>query len=200
MTERFSYPVDLLPDEDGRVVATFPDLQGGNTDGADRAEAWWKPPTVSRNAWPTVSPNVETSPFLRPSGVARQGSSCGVARRPGAAPGLSGNRSAAVAQPPSQLKDRAPRTGPRRPRPSPRGGRPRRGLTAGAASQSPGIQAGRFMRAMPATTTQAAAMRGPPMDSRSITDPITAAKMTDVSRSAETWAMEPKLRAQITRP
>ncbi|MBF0561577.1 MAG: type II toxin-antitoxin system HicB family antitoxin [Alphaproteobacteria bacterium] len=35
----FSYHVDLETDEDGRVVADFPDLQGCSTDGADRAEA-----------------------------------------------------------------------------------------------------------------------------------------------------------------
>ena len=39
MTDRFAYPVDLMDDMDGRVVATFPDLQGSSTDGADRAEA-----------------------------------------------------------------------------------------------------------------------------------------------------------------
>ncbi len=35
----FSYPVDLETDEDGRIVADFPDLQGCVTDGADRFEA-----------------------------------------------------------------------------------------------------------------------------------------------------------------
>ena len=39
MTTCFVYPVDLSEDEDGRVVADFPDLRGAATDGADRAEA-----------------------------------------------------------------------------------------------------------------------------------------------------------------
>ncbi len=39
MTERYVYPVDLVTDEDGRVVAIFPDIPGAATDGADRAEA-----------------------------------------------------------------------------------------------------------------------------------------------------------------
>ncbi|MFP6749739.1 MAG: type II toxin-antitoxin system HicB family antitoxin [Alphaproteobacteria bacterium] len=36
---RFAYPVDLVTDEDGRVVARMPDLPGALTDGADQAEA-----------------------------------------------------------------------------------------------------------------------------------------------------------------
>lgn len=36
---RYTYPVDLTEDEDGRVLAVFPDLAGTATDGADRAEA-----------------------------------------------------------------------------------------------------------------------------------------------------------------
>lgn len=39
MTKRYAYPVDLIPDEDGRVVADFPDLPGAATDGADRCES-----------------------------------------------------------------------------------------------------------------------------------------------------------------
>jgi antitoxin HicB len=39
-TERsFAWPAKLTEDEDGRVLATFPDLPGAATDGADRAEA-----------------------------------------------------------------------------------------------------------------------------------------------------------------
>jgi len=38
-TERYAYPVVLSTDDDGRVVADFPDLDGAATDGADRAEA-----------------------------------------------------------------------------------------------------------------------------------------------------------------
>ena len=36
---RFSYPVKLTRDADGRVVATFPGVPGAVTDGADRADA-----------------------------------------------------------------------------------------------------------------------------------------------------------------
>ncbi len=36
---RLTYPVELTPDEDGRVVARVPDVIGCVTDGADRAEA-----------------------------------------------------------------------------------------------------------------------------------------------------------------
>ncbi len=39
MGSKFVYPVDLTTDEDGRVVARFPDLTGAVTDGADRDEA-----------------------------------------------------------------------------------------------------------------------------------------------------------------
>lgn len=38
-TTRYAYPVELETDEDGRVVAYFPDLPGAVTDGGDRAEA-----------------------------------------------------------------------------------------------------------------------------------------------------------------
>jgi len=38
-TERYAYPVVLSTDDDGRVVADFPDLDSAATDGADRAEA-----------------------------------------------------------------------------------------------------------------------------------------------------------------
>ena len=38
-TERYAYPVVLSTDDDGRVMAVFPDLDGAATDGADRAEA-----------------------------------------------------------------------------------------------------------------------------------------------------------------
>ena len=34
-----AYPITLTPDEDGRVVVTFPDVKGASTDGADEAEA-----------------------------------------------------------------------------------------------------------------------------------------------------------------
>ncbi len=34
-----AWPAKLTPDEDGRIVVTFPDFTGGATDGADRAEA-----------------------------------------------------------------------------------------------------------------------------------------------------------------
>lgn len=36
---RFTYPVDLQPDEDGRVVARVRDVTGAVTDGTDRPEA-----------------------------------------------------------------------------------------------------------------------------------------------------------------
>ncbi len=36
---RFAFPVDLEPDEDGRVVARVPDVPGCVTDGASREEA-----------------------------------------------------------------------------------------------------------------------------------------------------------------
>jgi antitoxin HicB len=36
---RFTYPVDLTTDEDGRTVARVPDVQGCVTDGATRMEA-----------------------------------------------------------------------------------------------------------------------------------------------------------------
>ena len=39
MIERYAYRVDLVTDEDGRVMARFPDLPGAATDGADRADA-----------------------------------------------------------------------------------------------------------------------------------------------------------------
>ena len=39
MRNRFAFPVELTEDEDGRVMADFPDLQGASTDGAGRAEA-----------------------------------------------------------------------------------------------------------------------------------------------------------------
>ena len=39
MSNQFSYPVKLETDEDGRVVATFPDLPYGATDGATEMEA-----------------------------------------------------------------------------------------------------------------------------------------------------------------
>ena len=39
-TERFEYPIDLSEDDDdGSVMADFPDVKGCATDGADRAEA-----------------------------------------------------------------------------------------------------------------------------------------------------------------
>ena len=37
--ERYAYAVVLSTDDDGRVMAVFPDLDGAATDGADRAEA-----------------------------------------------------------------------------------------------------------------------------------------------------------------
>ena len=37
--ERYAYVVALSTDDDGRVVAVFPDFEGAATDGADRAEA-----------------------------------------------------------------------------------------------------------------------------------------------------------------
>ncbi len=39
MQNRFSYPVDLSEDADGRFLADFPDFAGTATDGVDRAEA-----------------------------------------------------------------------------------------------------------------------------------------------------------------
>lgn len=36
---RFSYPLELERDEDGRVVVSFPDVPGALTDGPDEAEA-----------------------------------------------------------------------------------------------------------------------------------------------------------------
>ncbi len=36
---RHAYPFTLTPDEDGRLVVAFPDVQGASTDGADEAEA-----------------------------------------------------------------------------------------------------------------------------------------------------------------
>ena len=36
---RYEYPVVLMPDEDGRLVASFPDVPEALTDGADEAEA-----------------------------------------------------------------------------------------------------------------------------------------------------------------
>jgi antitoxin HicB len=36
---RFSYPLELERDEDGRIVVAFPDVPGALTDGADEAEA-----------------------------------------------------------------------------------------------------------------------------------------------------------------
>ena len=39
MSNQFSYPVQLVADEDGRFVATFPDLPYGVTDGASEEEA-----------------------------------------------------------------------------------------------------------------------------------------------------------------
>jgi antitoxin HicB len=36
---RYAYPFTLTPDEDGRFVAAFPDVQGASTDGADEASA-----------------------------------------------------------------------------------------------------------------------------------------------------------------
>ena len=38
-TERYAYPVVLSTDEEGRVLAVLPDLDGAATDGADRVEA-----------------------------------------------------------------------------------------------------------------------------------------------------------------
>ena len=35
----FAWPARLAPDEDGRILVTFPDFAFGATDGADRAEA-----------------------------------------------------------------------------------------------------------------------------------------------------------------
>lgn len=39
MKRHYTYPVDLTPDEEGRVVARIPDLKGCVTDGATREEA-----------------------------------------------------------------------------------------------------------------------------------------------------------------
>jgi len=36
---RYAYPLELTPDEDGRILATFPDVPEAITDGADEAEA-----------------------------------------------------------------------------------------------------------------------------------------------------------------
>lgn len=36
---RYAYPVDVRPDDDDRVVASFPDVPEALTDGADEAEA-----------------------------------------------------------------------------------------------------------------------------------------------------------------
>jgi antitoxin HicB len=36
---RYAYPFTLTPDEDGRLVATFPDVKGASTDGVDETEA-----------------------------------------------------------------------------------------------------------------------------------------------------------------
>lgn len=36
---RYAYPFALTPDEDGRLVVAFPDVQGASTDGADEREA-----------------------------------------------------------------------------------------------------------------------------------------------------------------
>jgi antitoxin HicB len=36
---RHAYPFTLTPDEDGRLVVAFPDVEGASTDGADEAEA-----------------------------------------------------------------------------------------------------------------------------------------------------------------
>ena len=39
MPSRFAYPVDLIEDEDGRILACFPDISSAATDGETRAEA-----------------------------------------------------------------------------------------------------------------------------------------------------------------
>jgi antitoxin HicB len=36
---RHAYPFTLTPDEDGRLVVAFPDVQGASTDGVDETEA-----------------------------------------------------------------------------------------------------------------------------------------------------------------
>jgi antitoxin HicB len=36
---RYAYPFTLMPDEDGRLLVTFPDIKGAATDGADETEA-----------------------------------------------------------------------------------------------------------------------------------------------------------------
>ena len=36
---RYAYPINLTPDEDGRLVVAFPDVRGASTDGADETEA-----------------------------------------------------------------------------------------------------------------------------------------------------------------
>jgi antitoxin HicB len=36
---RYAYPFSVTPDEDGRLVVTFPDVKGASTDGADEPEA-----------------------------------------------------------------------------------------------------------------------------------------------------------------
>ena len=62
-----------------------------------------------------------------------------------------------------------------------------------------GAHPARFMTAMPPAATAAAAMRRPPNGSPRKIEPISTAKTTLVSRSAETKAMAPKLSAQMTR-
>ena len=36
---RYTYPFTLTPDEDGRLVVAFPDVQGASTDGSDETAA-----------------------------------------------------------------------------------------------------------------------------------------------------------------
>jgi predicted RNase H-like HicB family nuclease len=36
---RYAHPFALTPDEDGRLLVAFPDVQGASTDGADEREA-----------------------------------------------------------------------------------------------------------------------------------------------------------------
>ena len=38
-TMRYAYPFTVTPDEDGRLVVAFPDVEGASTDGADETEA-----------------------------------------------------------------------------------------------------------------------------------------------------------------
>ena len=75
MLDTFNYPAEILRDEDGRFVVTFPDFGWGATDGTTREEALAEANLHSRDEGsPGHSPNTRRCAANGPTCSPRDGS------------------------------------------------------------------------------------------------------------------------------